>query len=251
LWNFDFERGNVMKTRTITIMVVIVCLVGLAASDGVTRESRSRTTSRTAASNTPPVSVKKEDAYLSVVVETYLLQVDMDALYGFGVAAVPQKADEMVTVPRLVSCLADPNDGRVVDSARVVVYSRENADIKSTNTVYVERGGTGPAAARSGGARPPRPAQSVTYVSYDSGTTLDVSSLASRAADPPIRLSLSYSHSDFLISEAQIGAPPNTVSYDLQTTFDLEDGQAIVAGSKQTGNRGLFLVVRASILGED
>ena len=259
MWKFDFERGNVMRTRTITILVMTVCLVGLAASDGLTGETRSRgasrtATSRVAAAKAVQASEKKEDAYLSVAVETYLLQVDMDALYGFGVAAVPQKADEMVTVPRLVSCLADPNDGRVIDAARVFVFSRESADIKCTNTDYVGRGGTGSVTVRSGGARTPArpaPVQSVTYVSYDSGTTVDVSSLASRAADPPIRLSLSYSHSGFFISEAQIGAPPSTVSYDLHTTFDLEDGQAIVAGSKQTGNRGLFLVVRASILGED
>jgi hypothetical protein len=194
-------------------------------------------------------SEKAEDVPLTVVIETYLVQVDMNALYGFGVAAVPQKADETVTVPRLVSCLADLNDGRVLDSTRVVVYSRERGEIDSTNTEYVKQTSTGRGSAAMTPTKPV-PAQSVRFQSYSSGTTVRVTSYAVRSEYPKIRLELSYSHNGWFFSETEEGAPPSTIKYNLNTIFELRDGEAVVAGSKQTGNRGLFLVVRGSVVGE-
>jgi len=237
-----------MRTRTITIMVMIVCLVGLAASDGVTKETRERVVRKPSpAARATQVSEKVENVFLSVVVETYLVQVDMDALYGYGVAAVPQKASETVTVPRLVSCLADPDDGRVLDSTRVVVYSRERGEVQSTSSEYVKQAVTGKVSAAKPGARP---VQSVRFQSYSSGTTLRVTSYAVREAQPKIRLELSYNHSGWFLSEREDGAPPSTVQYELNTTFEVEDGEAVVVGGKQSGKRGLFLVVRASVVGD-
>lgn len=233
----------------ITIIAMVVCLVGLGASDGVTEEKRERVVRqpRPAVRATQPAE-KQEKEYLPVVFETYLVEVDMDALYGFGVAAVAQKADETVTVPRLVSCLADPNDGRVLDSTRVVVYGRERAEVDSTSTEYVKQIITGRGAATKTGAKP-APAESVRFQSYSSGTTVKVSPYAVRAEYPKIRLELSYSHSGLIFSKTEEGAPPSTINYDLNTVFEVKDGEAVVAGSKQSGKRGLFLVVRGSVAG--
>ncbi|MHC4742883.1 MAG: hypothetical protein ACYS8Z_13285, partial [Planctomycetota bacterium] len=123
-----------------------------------------------------------------------------------------------------------------------VVYSNEQGKVRSTNTEYVKKAIP---------ERRPAPAQSVGFEGYDSGTTVEVTPHAVRAAYPRIRLELSYSHSDFLTFEREEGAPPNTVSYDLDGIFELEDGKAVVAGSKQTGKRGLYLVVRASVVGKN
>ena len=235
-----------MRTRAITILVTIVCLVGLASRDGVTQENRGRVVREIRpAVRAAQASAKAEEVHPTVVVETYLLQVDMDALYGFGVAAVPQKADETVTVGRLVSCLANPNSGRVLDSTRVVVHSREHGEIKSTSTEYVKQVSSGRAPSRAGA----KPAESFRFQSYNTGSTVEVTTHAMRAAYPMIRLELSYDHSGWLSSETEEGAPPSTVSYDLSAVFEVEDGKAVVAGCKQTGNRGLFLIVRASVVG--
>lgn len=231
---------------------MIFCLVGLVARDGVTKANRARIGPRDAArlaTKAEQATEKAEDVPLTVVVETYLVQVDMDALYGFGVAAVAQKADETVTVPRLVSCLDDPANGRVLDSTRVVMHSRERGEVESTSTEYIREAITGKATLTKAGSKP-APAESVRFRAYDSGTNVRVTSYAALAADPAIRLELSYNHSGWFLSETEAGAPPSTVQYELNTVFELEDGEAVVAGSKQTGKRGLFLVVRASIVGK-
>ncbi len=240
-----------MRTRAIAILVMIVCLVGLAPIDGVTQENRERVArnSRTAVRATE-ASEKQEEVHLPVVVETYLVQVDMDALYGFGVAAVAQKDDETVTVPRLVSCLADPDDGRVLDSTRVVMRSREHGQVDITSTEYIRETST-----RSGPvpktATRAVPAQSVRFKAYDSGSTVKVTAYAVRAEYPKIRLELTYSYSGSVLPVTEDGVPRSTARYDQVTILELEDGKAVVAGSKQTGNRGLFLVVRASIVGKN
>jgi len=132
----------------------------------------------------------------------------------------------------------------------VVVYSRERAEVDSASTEYVRQTSTGRGPAARTDARP-APAQSVRFQSYKSGTTVKVTSYAVRAAYPKIRLELSYSHNGWFFSESEEGAPPNTIKYDLNTVFEFKDGEAVVAGSKQAGKSGLFLVVRGSVVGED
>lgn len=75
----------------------------------------------------------------SVLVEAYLVQVNNEALYDAGAAVVPQQSAESVTVLKLLSCLADPENGRVVSSARVAVKKNEEANTVSEKVHYIPR----------------------------------------------------------------------------------------------------------------
>jgi hypothetical protein len=214
-------------------IVVLVCFVSVIAISAEMADSSEKVV---------VVKSAKPQKSASVAVEAYLVQVSAKALREAGVKVIPSKSEEAISIPKLLSCMTAGKDkGVLISSTRVVV--RDNEEAKSTieNTYNLKL----PATTRTKKG----PEESYRIHQYNSGTTTVVT--INVADDGLLRMVLSFNHSGLTLDMAdkvKESMPPDLVSYQLTGIFDIKAGRSVIVGSEQSGDKGLFLVVRAEIL---
>ncbi len=214
-------------------MVVLVCFVSAIAISADKANSGGKVVTAKSA---------KTQKSASVAVEAYLVQVPAEALREAGVSVIPSKPEEAISIPKLLSCMTAGKDkGALISSTRVVVRENEEATSTIQNTYNLRL----PATTKTKKG----PEESYKFHQYDSGTTTTVK--IHIADDGLLRMQLSFSHSGLTFDMAdrvKEGVPPDLVSYQLDEMFDIKEGRSVIVGSEQSGDKGLFLVVRAEIL---
>ena len=188
------------------------------------------------------VKSAKPQKLASVAVEAYLVQVSAKALREAGVSVIPSKSEEAISIPKLLSCMTAGKDkGALISSTRVVVRDNEQATSTIQNTYNLKL----PATTRTKKGSE----ESYRIHQYDSGTTTEVT--INVADDGLLRMQLSFNHSGLtfdMADKVKEGMPPDLVDYQLTGIFDIKAGRSVIVGSEQSGDKGLFLVVRAEIL---
>jgi len=190
------------------------------------------------------VAVKsaKPQKLASVAVEAYLVQVSAKALREAGVSVIPSKSEEAISIPKLLSCMTAGKDkGVLISSTRVVVRDNEQAKSTITNTHNLKLPAT--TKTKKGSEESYR----IQKYQSETRTTVDIHV----ADDGLLRVQLSFNHSGLtfdMADKVKDSVPPDLVSYQLTGIFDIKAGRSVIVGSEQSGDKGLFLVVRAEIL---
>jgi hypothetical protein len=221
------------KRLSRTSMVVLVCFVSAIAISADKANSGEKVVAAKSA---------KTQKSASVALEAYLVQVPAKALREAGVSVIPSKSEEAISIPKLLSCMTAGKDkGTLISSTRVVVRDNEEATSTIQNTYNLKL----PATTKTEkGSK-----ESYRIHQYKSVTEIIVTTHIGH--DDLIVMTLSFSHNGLTFDTAdQIkeGMPPDLVDYQLNEVFDIKEGRSVVVGSAQSGDTGLFLVVRAEIL---
>ena len=213
--------------------IVLVCLVSAIAVSAEKAGSGGKVVASKGA---------KPQKSASVAVEAYLVQVTAKALREAGVSIIPSKPEEAISIPKLLSCITASKDkGALISSMRLVVGDNEEAESTITKSYNLKL----PATTRTKES----PEESYRISQYKSETRTTV--VVHVADDGQLRMQLSFRHNGLTFDMAdriKEGLPPDVFEYQLAEVFDIKAGRSVVVGSAQSGDTGLFLVVRAEVL---
>jgi len=173
----------------------------------------------------------------SVLVEAYLLQVSNEALSAAGVAPVPQNSTESATVLKLLQCMVEPENGRVISSAGVTVKINDEAETSSKKTRYLPR--------KKMSKTSKGTVESVSYSSYS--TSVDFNVRLYDMNDDRIRMSFEYKYRGLdTSSEACVSqeSPPDTVEFSAQSSPTIPLDKAIIISSSQEEGTSMFFILR-------
>ncbi len=182
---------------------------------------------------------KEKPDYRSVIVDAWLVQVKADALYESGVKPIPQKDKENASIMNLLWCLGDPNNGKVVASARTQAHAGKDGFCELSKTEYIEQKKiVYDANGRKTAERP-------NFVPYEC-------KIAFRN-EPAILESgtvwIEFGFDSKLISQGDSYSPRNAISVNFNnrgTTIPAQ--KPIIVAQAHIGDEMLFLILRAEIV---
>jgi hypothetical protein len=218
--------------RTYVMLIVVLAGVSmLAASD---RSPRGRVARRA------EPAVREEDPYANrtVLVEAFVVEMDLAALYRMGVNPLGQAPDS-VSVANLLDYLKTGDKANVLVGAKAAALHGANRNTaRRTETRYhpKRRVITTP-----GGER-----QAVDYGAYEDGETLAITPYV--LSEEAIRLSYSFDYSGPRTVQQPSETPPGTVSWSWEGVASLNVGQPRIVGATQDGEGAIFFVLTAHVL---
>jgi hypothetical protein len=180
---------------------------------------------------------KKRD-YRSVIVDALLVKVSAEALYESGVKPLSEKDKDKVSVLNLLWCLNDPNNGKVIASARTQSLVNEQGKNSFTRTLYIEEknkafpaNGKGPIVTRK---RKPYQ-QQIEFIN-----------------NPRIleneQIRIEYHFFSELIEMSDVKTIPDQIMIKFQNVIKVSVQKSFIVGQTQIEDDILFLVVRAEIV---
>jgi len=210
----------------VAAMLCMVLLVG--RSIGPTAEAQARQAE----------NINKQQQNVCVLVEAFVVEVDLSSLYKQGVSPIGQKPNS-VSVENILKCLRAKDIAQVTTGVKVAIPSGHRGDAKITETIRIERQAPVPS-----GRKVP---SVVRYVNYDIGKTLRAT--ASVRPSSEILVSFDFSESTYRNIASNNETPPNTVSREWSGTVNLHAGQPAIAGATQNEETAVFLIICADIMG--
>ncbi len=213
-------------SKSILVLVVVTLCIVLPAgrSIGPTAEAQA----------------KIEDPYqdVCVLVEAFVVEVDLSSPYKQGVSPIGQKPDS-VSVENILKCLDARDIAQVTTGIKVAILSGQRGETKITETIYVERQVAVPSGRKVSGA--------VRYANYDIGKTFRAT--VSVRPSGEILASFDFSESTYRNITSTDETPPNTVSREWSGTVNLHAGRPAIAGATQNDETAVFLILCADIMG--
>ncbi len=187
----------------------------------------------------PKKAGKAEDPHQNtcVLVEAFVVEVDLSSLYKQGVSPIGQKPDS-VSVANILKCLDAREIAQVTTGVKVAINSGQRGNAKITETIYVERQVAVPSSRKVSGP--------VRYVNYDIGKTLSVT--ASVRSSSEILVSFDFSESTYRNIASTDETPPNTVRREWSGAVNLHTGRPAIAGATQNEETAVFLILCADII---
>lgn len=182
-----------------------------------------------------------EDPYKNstVLVEAFVVEVKLSALYDLGVSPIGQKPNS-VSIENILKCLQDEDSAGVSTGAKVVLQQKQSASAESKETIYRER----QAPIKVGSNR----VVSRSYHSYN----ISSSFRASVNILPDSRIFVSFDFNQFGVEKvaSMNDVPPTTITRDWSGTVCLEAGKPSIAGATQGEQKAVFLILCADIKSE-
>jgi len=182
-----------------------------------------------------------EDPYKNstVLVEAFVVEVKLSALYDLGVSPIGQKPNS-VSIENILKCLQDEDSAGVSTGAKVVLQQKQSASAESKETIYRER----QAPIKVGSNR----VVSRSYQSYN----ISSSFRASVNILPDSRIFVSFDFNQFGVEKvaSMNDMPPTTITREWSGTVCLEAGKPSIAGATQGEQKAVFLILCADIKSE-
>lgn len=182
-----------------------------------------------------------EDPYKNstVLVEAFVVDVKLSALYDLGVSPIGQKPNS-VSIENILKCLQDEDSAGVSTGAKVVLQQKQSASAESKETIYRER----QAPIKVGSNR----VVSRSYQSYN----ISSSFRASVNILPDSRIFVSFDFNQFGVEKvaSMNDMPPTTITREWSGTVCLEAGKPSIAGATQGEQKAVFLILCADIKSE-
>lgn len=220
-------------TRT---SISIVILVGVVFCGLLLRDDSAGPSGRAQANQ----SSQAEDPYKDsrVLVEAFVVEVKLSALYDLGVSPIGQKPNS-VSVENILKCLRNDDWAQVTAGAKLALGQQQRASTKATETTYVERRSPVPAGRGRAGA------VSRSFESYGIGKAFD----AQVTIRPDSRVFMAFTFSQSTVDKAELesDAPPATITRDFSGSVCLEAGKPSIVGAVQNDQVAAFLIVSADI----
>lgn len=182
-----------------------------------------------------------EDPYKNstVLVEAFVVDVKLSALYDLGVSPIGQKPNS-VSIENILKCLQDEDSAGVSTGAKVVLQQKQSASTESKETIY--RGRQAPIKVGSNRV------VSRSYQSYN----ISSSFRASVNILPDSRIFVSFDFNQFGVEKvaSMNDVPPTTITREWSGTVCLEAGKPSIAGATQGEQKAVFLILCADIKSE-
>lgn len=187
---------------------------------------------------TAEAQTKIEDPYqdVCVLVEAFVVEVDLSELYKQGVSPIGQKPDS-VSVENILKCLDTSDIAQVTTGVKVAIQSGQHGETKIAETIYQER----QVAVPSGKKAP----DNLHYVNYDIGKTFKAT--ASVCPSGEILVSFDFSESTYRKITSTDETPPDTVNRGWSGAVNLHAGRPAIAGATQNEETAVFLILCADI----
>ena len=220
-------------TRTSKTIVILVgaafCgLLLVRNSAGPTAEARAKE------------GIQAEDLYRDsrVLVEAFVVEVKLSALYDLGVSPIGQKPNS-VSVENILKCLQKGDWAQVTAGAKLALGQQQRGSTKVAETTYVERRSPVPTSRGRAGAA------SRSFESYSIGKVFD----AQVTIRPDSRVFVAFTFSQNTVDRAGLesDAPPATITRDFSGCVCLEAGRPSIVGAIQNEQVAAFLIVSADI----
>ena len=171
-----------------------------------------------------------------VLVEAFVVEVDLSEIYKQGVSPIGQKPDS-VSVENILKCLEAKDIAQVTTGIKVAIQSGQSGEAKITETIYLEQQVTVPSGRNV--------AVPVRYRNYDIGKTF--STIASVRPGGEILVSFDFSESTFRNITSTDETPPSTINREWSGTVNLHAGRPAIAGATQNEDTAVFLILCADI----
>ena|GEM_PF-744398 len=180
----------------------------------------------------------------SVLVEAFVVEVRLAALYELGVSPIGQNP-HAASVQDILKCLGDENKARVAGGAKLTASPRARATTKSTESVHAEREETeqtAPEPPRIAG-RPPVRSRGVSTWQIGAEFSAEV------FVRPNGRIMVDYKFSQNTLRDLppKEGQPVDTISRDWVSSLYLDAGEPAIAGAAQNEETVAFLIISADI----
>jgi hypothetical protein len=184
--------------------------------------------------------VKEQYQDSRILVEAFVVEVKLEALYKAGVSPIGKKPNA-ISIDHILHCLRDPDSAQVTSGAKVAVRHNEEGSIQQETTKRVER--PLPAGETDGRSGRPRRTQRTEFNAYTAGLTFRAE--ARVLSQERVAVGYSFAQSDFDFSEPNM--PPGTINRNWGGTVSLEPGRPSIVGSTQNPEKAAFLILCADI----
>jgi len=185
-------------------------------------------------------NVQPEEPYKHsrVLVEAFVVEVRLSALYDLGVNPIGQKP-ESVSVDNIQKCLRNKDWAQVTAGAKLALGQDRRGTTKSAEKIYVERQASIPAGRGRDGA------VSTSLQSYSVGKSF--SAQVNVSGDR--RIFVEYDFGQNTLDEAELtsDAPPATKTRDWSGSVCLEAGKPSIVGAVQNEKMAVFLIISADM----
>jgi len=182
-----------------------------------------------------------EDPYKNstVLVEAFVVEVKLSALYDLGVSPIGQKPNS-VSIENILKCLRDKESAQVSTGAKVVIQHKQSGSAESKETIYKER----QAPIKVGSDR----VVSRSYQSYNISSSF--SALVNILPDSRIFVGFDFNQFGVEKVASMNDMPPTTITREWSGTVSLEAGKPSIAGATQGEQKAVFLILCADIKSE-
>jgi len=171
-----------------------------------------------------------------VLVEAFVVEVDLSELYKQGVSPIGQKPDS-VSVDNILKCLDAKDMAQVKTGVKVAFPSGHHGEAKITETIYKKQQVAVPSGRNV--------SSSVRYANYDIGKAFTAT--ASVRPGDEILVSFDFSESTYRNITSTDETPPNIVNRQWSGAVNLHAGRPAIAGATQNEETGVFLILCADI----
>jgi hypothetical protein len=178
-----------------------------------------------------------------ILVEAFVVEVQLEALYKLGVSPISQKPDA-VTVENILDCLDGKDMAEVSTGLKISVLPEKAGEAKTTEKVYVERQASVPASRRTDSRGP---AASKSFQSHEISRQLSTWALI--RPNGMILMDFTFQQSTYRQAPTDDEKSPNTIGRQWSGTACLEPGEPVIAGTTQDGETAVFLVLCAYVKG--
>lgn len=220
-------------SRNIVILIcVMFCVLFLAGHlVGPTAEAQAKK------------SEQIQDPYknTTILVEAFVVEVDLSALYDLGVSPIGQKPNS-VSIENILKCLQDKESAQVSTGAKVVLLQKQSGSADSKETIY--RGQQAPIRMSDRSNRTTPKA----VRSYNISSSFD----ALVNILPDSRIFVSFNFEQFAVEKVSSKSEllPTTIERGWSGTACLEAGKPSIAGATQDEQKAVFFILCGDIKSE-
>ncbi len=163
----------------------------------------------------------------SVLVEAFVVEVNLPALAKLGVSPIGQPP-HAVTVADILTCL-DTGQARVIDGGKIAAQAKGRASAQAKRTTYIRR---------------EKGASEISYSPYESGGQLTV--VIEPVSETSVSIEFAFSSARFVQSDRAADVPPNTESWQWSGLIVLDRGVPQIAAASQGRQTAVFLLLTAN-----
>jgi hypothetical protein len=215
-------------SRNIIILVCVISCVSIAASPLV------KPTAEAKAKRTKIIN----DPYATILVEAFVVEVRLSALYDSGVSPIGEKSNS-VSIENILNCLQDEHIARISSGAKVAIQKKETGSIELEETIYLEKEEPIKSNEKSW------PAVSKSYRPYKISKALEVS--ANYIEYNRISISYAFRQEEVNKVSSKNQAPPTIAQRLWVGKVCLEMGRANIVGATQDEKKAVFLILCADL----
>jgi hypothetical protein len=223
-----------MTRKTRCYLVLIVLLAGVSMLAAGNRSARPPSPGRP--NQSPPAADPYENR--TVLVEAFVVQVDLSVLYGMDVNPLGQ-APHSVSVANLLEYLQAGDKASVLVGAKAAaLHGSGRNSAKRRETSYYPK--------TRFIITPDGKKETIDYTPYEDGETLSITPAV--ISERVVQVSYDFSYSGPREATQHSDAPNDSVSWEWEGTASLNVGRPRIVGATQDAKAAIFFVLTAHIL---